>query len=169
MQITRTSVFPLNDRSLQIGGYTRSMSMIYVERCGSLGQINRNDKDYIPRVLIDLSLVLPNIGSLLLEEGTPSRRIPTRSMRKVKVVVSRLKSCKEAQADVRNHVLLQLRFRQSPTRTRPLHTSRHVFITTSPFCQTCLSSIIQYPRYLCSNARSHSTSRIAIPNRWYCR
>jgi hypothetical protein len=64
------------------------MFTIYGGRCGSLGRINRNDRDYIPRALIDLSLVLPNIESLLLEEGIPSRLIPTRSMRRVRVVVS---------------------------------------------------------------------------------
>jgi len=62
--------------------------MIYEERCGSLSQINRNDRDYIQKALIDLLLVLPSTGSLLLEELIPSRLIPTPSMRKVKEVVS---------------------------------------------------------------------------------
>jgi hypothetical protein len=62
--------------------------MIYGGKCGSLGLINRNDRDYILKALIDLSLVLPNIGSLPLEEGIPSRLIPTRSTRRVRVVVS---------------------------------------------------------------------------------
>jgi hypothetical protein len=62
--------------------------MICGGRCGSLEPTNRNDRDYIPKALIDLLLVLPNIGSLLLEEGIPSRLIPTRSTRRVRVVVS---------------------------------------------------------------------------------
>ena len=64
------------------------MFMIYGGRCGFLGRINRNDKDYIQKALIDLSLVRPNIGSLLLEEAMPSQLIPTRSMRRERVVVS---------------------------------------------------------------------------------
>ena len=62
--------------------------MIYEERCGSLGQINRNDRVCTQKALIDLLLVLPNIESLHLEESIPSRLIPTPSMRKVKEVVS---------------------------------------------------------------------------------
>jgi hypothetical protein len=62
--------------------------MISGGRCGSLEPTNRNDRDYIQKALIDLSLVPPNIGSLLPEEGILSRLIPTRSMRRVRVVVS---------------------------------------------------------------------------------
>jgi hypothetical protein len=62
--------------------------MTYDERCGSLGRINLNDKDYIPKAHIDLSPVLPNTESLLPVEVIPSRLIPTRSTRKVKEVVN---------------------------------------------------------------------------------
>lgn len=141
------------------------MCTIFEESSGYPRRISRNDRAFTRKVHTGRWHARPSTGSLLLEVAITSRTRPTPLTKRVKAGVGHFAGVHlMTKLTSRNHVLLELRFRQGPTGARFVHSPRLVFIPSSPIYQTRLTAPLQHPRRIGSNAWDHSTTWSTVPN-----